>query len=91
MKVTAKADSDKTLTVERHQNPAGLTSAGAAAHVGGATVTLAEGGITDAADSVTVKLVAAITNLNANEYIKTAANEYLKVTNIADAGKTLTV
>jgi hypothetical protein len=91
MKVTVKSGDGKTLTVTRNSSPPGLTSGGLAAAADGSAVTLAEGGVDDQAGSTTVKLVAAISTLVKNDYIKSAANEYMKVTAIADSGKTLTV
>ena len=91
MKVTAVANAGKTLTVERGGNPPGLVAGSVAPVPGGSSVVLAEGGVDDQASSTSVRLVAAIANLEVGEYIKSAANEYMKVTGIADGGKMLTV
>ena len=66
-------------------HPAGAAAAAAA----GESVTLAEGGISNSATEL--KVAAAITGLAVGEYLKTAANEYVKVTALADSGKTLTI
>jgi hypothetical protein len=88
MKVLVLSNGGKTLTVIRNQNPDGLTSAGAAAHSNGETITLAEGGVDTSATEL--KIATAIPNLAANEFIQ-AGTEYMKVTALADSGKTLTV
>ena len=51
----------------------------------------ANGALTDQADSTTLKLDAAISGLVQNDHVQTAAGEFLKVTNVTGAGKTLTV
>ena len=48
-----------------------------------------EGGISNS--DTTLKVAAAITGLAVGEYLKTAANEYVKVTALADSGLTLTI
>ena len=73
-----------TLTVDRATAPAnsGLTSTEAAAIAENADVTRMSGGVDTAGTTVT--LVAALTGLAQNDFIKTAAGEYMKVTNIAN-------
>ena len=89
MKVTDIASDNITLTVERNAAPPGLTQGSIATAVEGSAVTLAEGGI-DASDT-TVKLVAALTGLDVNDYIKSAAGEYMKVTQISGDSLTIVV
>ena len=80
---------NRQLTITRNGAPCGLTQGAAAAAAAGTSVTLAEGGISDS--DTTLKVAAAITGLTVGEYLKTAANEYVKVTALADSGKTLTI
>ena len=92
LKVTAKADSDLTLTIERDGNPCGLTQKGsAAAAAAGETVTLYEGGIDN--DDTTLKIHPPLTGLDVNEYVKTESGEYLAVSAISTVNSvsTLTV
>ena len=49
------------------------------------------GSLTEAEDSVILKLTAKITNLDIGEYLETSSNEYLKVTHMTTDGKTISV
>ena len=107
MKVIDLTESGKTLIVERNAAPAGLNQGSIAAAAAGSVVILAEGAFTDvhtqtAAIAVggglddtgtigVLKLQLAIQDLDNGEFIKSTSGEYMKVINMTDGDKTLTV
>ena len=89
MRVSALSIDKKTLTVTRAASPPGLVAGPIAEAADGSSIILAEGGVD--ATGTTVKLVAPLLGLATGEYIKSAAGEYMLVTNLENSDKTLTV